>query len=255
MSDHDQAGVVSQRCCDSLQAALVDLGALSAVKPSKSWCVLNGGNGALAYVKHKKEDENVTVYLHHRLGEGDVLAAELRRVGLPHKRRPRVGKAVGWAAVTTVYLYVADAGTAEALSRAIVAYWGMPVRLRGPLLPEEVSSPAGLVEGATTGIAVNRYERSAEARAACIEHYGTMCQTCGIDLGSTYGVLGRGYIHVHHLVPLSTIGEGYVVDPIRDLLPVCPNCHAMLHREDPPIEPARFREMLRGAVAPGARHR
>ena len=36
---------------------------------------------------------------------------------------------------------------------------------------------------------------------------------------------------VHHIKPLSEINEEYEVDPINDLIPVCPNCHAMLHRQ------------------------
>jgi 5-methylcytosine-specific restriction protein A len=41
-------------------------------------------------------------------------------------------------------------------------------------------------------------------------------------------------IHVHHIVPVSSIGEKYKVDPINDLIPVCPNCHAVFHLSDPP---------------------
>ena len=51
-----------------------------------------------------------------------------------------------------------------------------------------------------------------------------------MDFEETYGELGRGFIHVHHLVPISSIGKTYQIDPINDLAPVCPNCHAMLHR-------------------------
>ncbi len=36
--------------------------------------------------------------------------------------------------------------------------------------------------------------------------------------------MGEGFIHVHHLKPLSEVGYEYRVDPIRDLRPVCPNC-------------------------------
>lgn len=39
---------------------------------------------------------------------------------------------------------------------------------------------------------------------------------------------------MHHLTQLSKIGQGYEVDPVNDLRPVCPNCHAMLHKRNPP---------------------
>jgi 5-methylcytosine-specific restriction protein A len=44
-----------------------------------------------------------------------------------------------------------------------------------------------------------------------------------------YGDFADGFIHVHHVVPVSQLGSGYRIDPTVDLVPVCPNCHAMLH--------------------------
>lgn len=84
-------------------------------------------------------------------------------------------------------------------------------------------------EGALKVIKVNAYERDRKARQACINFHGTDCKVCGLDFGSRYGEIGAGFIHVHHLVPLASIGAEYEVDPVKDLVPVCPNCHAMLH--------------------------
>ncbi|WP_371416419.1 HNH endonuclease [Dolichospermum sp. UHCC 0299] len=69
----------------------------------------------------------------------------------------------------------------------------------------------------------------------CISHYGTSCFVCGFNFGKIFGELGEGFIHVHHLKPLSQIGTEYEVDPVKDLRPVCPNCHAMIHRKSPPL--------------------
>ena len=44
-----------------------------------------------------------------------------------------------------------------------------------------------------------------------------------------YGPEYANKIHVHHIIPVSEIGEEYVIDPITDLIPVCPNCHMVLH--------------------------
>ncbi|MGE0558015.1 MAG: HNH endonuclease [Burkholderiales bacterium] len=98
------------------------------------------------------------------------------------------------------------------------------------VLPDEVSTPSLYYEGVSRTVAVNAYERDPRARKACIAHYGAICCVCGFDFGRTYGELGNGFIHVHHIVPLSKIGKGYAVNPIKDLRPVCPNCHAMLHK-------------------------
>lgn len=96
-------------------------------------------------------------------------------------------------------------------------------------LPEEIAAPAEIIEGAARSVLVNAYERSPEARAKCIAHHGTSCAVCGFDFGQEFGATANGFIHVHHLVPLSKIKQSYAVDPVNDLCPVCPNCHAMIH--------------------------
>ena len=100
-------------------------------------------------------------------------------------------------------------------------------------LPEEYRVSDALIkalpEGAKKTIVVNAYERNPKARAMCLAHYGTNCTVCGFSFAQVYGECGAGYIHVHHIKPISEIGGSYNVDPVADLRPVCPNCHAMLH--------------------------
>ncbi|MFV7782772.1 HNH endonuclease [Shewanella marisflavi] len=95
--------------------------------------------------------------------------------------------------------------------------------------PEEV--PCALKEGSKKTITVNSYERNTKARSECVNRYGVNCIVCGFNFESTYGQRGKGFIHVHHLIPISDIGDEYEINPITDLRPVCPNCHAMLHRK------------------------
>jgi hypothetical protein len=97
------------------------------------------------------------------------------------------------------------------------------------LLPGEVAQPSLYVEGATLRVSVNAYERSREAVLECKTRRGTTCLVCGFDFGAVYGAEFAGFIHVHHLRPLSDIGDKYKVDPVADLCPVCPNCHAVIH--------------------------
>lgn len=89
-------------------------------------------------------------------------------------------------------------------------------------------------EGAIKQIKINRYERDLAARNKCIAHYGLSCYICGFKFEDKYGSIGKGFIHIHHLKPLSEIGYEYELDPIQDLRPVCPNCHAIIHRRRPP---------------------
>lgn len=117
---------------------------------------------------------------------------------------------------------------------------GAAVRLVATAVPALSGDEAGLQafeghampEGAITHAEVLRYERSGSARAACLQHFGYRCQVCDLDFEERYGELGRGFMHVHHIVPLHEVAgiPNYRVNPIKDLRPVCPNCHAMLHR-------------------------
>jgi predicted HNH restriction endonuclease len=95
--------------------------------------------------------------------------------------------------------------------------------------PDEIADHTTRIEGARCSVLVNTYERDSVARQQCIDHYGTACVICGFDFGVVFGSDASGFIHVHHLTPLSQIGQEYVVDPVRDLRPVCPNCHAVIH--------------------------
>jgi 5-methylcytosine-specific restriction endonuclease McrA len=111
-------------------------------------------------------------------------------------------------------------------------------------LPEEVPRGSTYSEGSVQRILVNRYERDPRARKECIEHYGTKYLLCGFDFVAIYGEAMTGFIHVHHLHPLSADEKDQEVDAIRDLRPVCPNCHAVLHRREPPYSLDDVRRFL-----------
>lgn len=111
-------------------------------------------------------------------------------------------------------------------------------------LPEEIDVAEVFVEGAARQITVNAYERNPEARSRCIAHYGTQCFVCNFDFGAAYGEMLEGYIHIHHLRPLSEIDGEYEVDPIEDLRPVCPNCHAVIHSRRSPLSVDEVKAML-----------
>jgi len=110
---------------------------------------------------------------------------------------------------------------------------------------EELGSDVPLVEGASFTVKVSAFERNPVARQKCIDHYGANCFVCGFSFGTAYGSAADGYIHVHHLTPLASIGEEYVIDPIKDLRPVCANCHAVIHLRQPPYSIEEAIGMLR----------
>ena len=103
---------------------------------------------------------------------------------------------------------------------------------RERLFPDELEPGQEYIEGARKQVRVNAYERDSRARKVCINKYGYDCAVCGFNFESKYGLQGRDFIHVHHLKPLALTNGEYKLDPITDLRPVCPNCHAMLHRRE-----------------------
>lgn len=102
----------------------------------------------------------------------------------------------------------------------------------------------GYPEGARIKVEVNRYERNSVNRAVCIAYHGVRCQVCRFDFEAIYGKIGRGFIHVHHLVPLSQMRESYRINPITELVPLCPNCHAMVHKKAPPFTIEELRVLM-----------
>jgi 5-methylcytosine-specific restriction enzyme A len=107
----------------------------------------------------------------------------------------------------------------------------------------------GVPEGAKTQILVNRYERSAVNRAACIARFGARCRACDFSFEDRYGSLGAGYIEVHHTTPVSELGPNYVINPFVDLVPLCANCHAIVHRVKPPLRVEDLRRLLEGTAS------
>ena len=114
-------------------------------------------------------------------------------------------------------------------------------------LEENISTQkmSQLLEGNLKTIIVNAFERNPIARKQCLEFYGTSCLCCGFDFYKTYGVIGQNYIHVHHIIPISKIRKNYQVDPIKDLIPLCANCHAMIHRTTPALSIDKLKEIIK----------
>lgn len=121
---------------------------------------------------------------------------------------------------------------------------GMVLSLANIVPVEDEGEKTGYSEGDLHRIEVNRYERNPLNRKLCLAVKGYNCTVCGMNFESKYGKIGHNFIHVHHIVPVSEVGLGYMIDPVKDLVPVCPNCHAMLHRKEPPFLPEDLKSIL-----------
>ena len=106
---------------------------------------------------------------------------------------------------------------------------------------EEVPEPEE--EGGFQQILVNRYERNPRNRQAAIQEHGVRCFGCRMEMAEVYGEIAKGYIHIHHVKPISAV-QGARPD-IKDLVPLCPNCHAIVHLENPPVTIKRLKELIR----------
>lgn len=100
------------------------------------------------------------------------------------------------------------------------------------------------VEGALRDVQMQRHERSHAARQACLAHYGYDCFACGANLQLRYRGLQFELIHVHHEEPLSANFGPREVDPVEEMKPICPNCHAVIHSKSPPYSIDELRQML-----------
>lgn len=97
-------------------------------------------------------------------------------------------------------------------------------------------------EGQSHSVLSTRYERSRANRAAAIAVHGSSCAVCQFNFDENYGDLARGYVEVHHLIPVSSMGGPRPVDPLTELVPLCANCHRMAHRRWPPYTPQELAE-------------
>ena len=119
-------------------------------------------------------------------------------------------------------------------------------------IPEEIdeSEVSNLKEGQKKQIVVNAYERNPQARRRCLAYYSKInngkikCQICGFDFGEVYGQEFEGKIHIHHIKEIATIGEEYVIDATKDLIPICPNCHLVAHSRKPALQPDEIKRLL-----------
>lgn len=108
-----------------------------------------------------------------------------------------------------------------------------------------------LKEGQKAQITVNAYERNPQARLRCLAYYRRKnsgkikCEICGFDFGEVYGKEFEGTIHIHHIREISTLGEEYVIEAEKDLIPVCPNCHLVAHSRKPALSPEEIRKLIK----------
>jgi 5-methylcytosine-specific restriction protein A len=132
----------------------------------------------------------------------------------------------------------------DAAERRLGQMWSAHLERLEIRLPGELADGVAFPEGAVSQVRVNRFERDPAARRACVDRWGVDCAVCGGNFGRRYGSVGTGFIQVHHVTPPARVGPHYVLDPERDLRPVCADCHAMLHATYPTLTIGELRRRL-----------
>lgn len=154
-------------------------------------------------------------------------------------------------AVTGPYVETdSDLSEYEHIDNHVIEWAGLFFALIFPLLPvvpvqgDSDDQEKGELEGFRTSSISTKYERSRKNRIACLAVKGFRCWVCGINFEDVYGSIGSGFMEVHHIVPLSSLREEQRINPVKGLVPLCPNCHAMVHRRVPPYSVEELKGML-----------
>lgn len=259
MTAHEKLSALSQRLCDVLLSRLnSDLGAVER-KKAATWCTVGSGT-KFAFIRHKKG--GLVVYLRGKEDHDNSLLALAH--GTPIRINKRQGMGSDWAKITPYYFDFVDetaVGSAVELLTYVKSRLVPRERRRRIYLSPSEDTAREMVEGQRLTVQVSRIERDPAAREKCIQFFGVACAVCGFSFEDTYGEIGAGFIHVHHLNPLAMSEGTRRVDPKNDLRPVCPNCHEMLHRQTPPFTIEELRVRLSGTdpisgmvTAPRSRH-
>lgn len=114
-----------------------------------------------------------------------------------------------------------------------------------PFIPDNNEIQKIYTEGTPNQVFVTKYERNPFARKKCLDHYGYNCVVCDFNFEKTYGKIGKDFIHVHHLKQVATVGKTYEIDPVKDLRPICPNCHSIIHRQRTPLTIYEVKQLIK----------
>lgn len=111
-------------------------------------------------------------------------------------------------------------------------------------LDQEIDHKLFKEEGEVTLETCRKYERSRFNRDLCLSYHGYTCAACGQLMKDIYGEPGFKVVHVHHVIPVSKMDGPRILSPIKDLVPLCPNCHNVAHRKNPPYALEELKRFL-----------
>jgi len=258
-SEHESASEIAKSLCDHLHNCLPeDYLPQRHFTDSTCGAYVKGRKASLYWLYHY--DDHVSVYPYSKQILGT--SKEIQRL-LPFGviLQTRQSLESDWAKVAPYFFDIQTDEQANGMAPLLRYLSGLNPSSLSPAKsgargywypPSEEAEPttAAAEEGNRIAFLINRYERNRKNRNICIKAHGALCSVCGFDFSVAYGKIGKGYIHVHHLKPLGSLGgKPMKIDPIEDLRPVCPNCHEMLHQCNPPYSIAQLQAIIAAANA------
>ncbi|WNH12543.1 HNH endonuclease [Thalassobellus suaedae] len=214
---------------------------------------LTDGTKILVDIGLKQSSSRDYIYAYSKLMEGElytrtinVYATDYYLENIYNENGNLILKTALKAVDKHIVYYEGTSGASVIKGRAVYDKWKRITEndFSETVFPNEVEKEVEYSEGKTRHVIVNSYERNRQARQECIEHFGLNCQVCNFNFQEKFGELGMNFIHVHHIVDISTIGKEYSVNPKTDLIPVCPNCHAMLHKQKPAYSVSELKRIM-----------
>jgi 5-methylcytosine-specific restriction protein A len=133
------------------------------------------------------------------------------------------------------------------ISDIITPLFGMCIALIGI---EDTEADPSALEGNPVEAVSRRYERKPVNREICLSVRGRRCCCCNMDFGEVYGDIADGFIEVHHITPASEMGPGYLINPVTELVPICSNCHSVVHLSSPAASVDEVRAHLKREGSP-----
>ena len=240
--NHSNCSPESRAFCDALLKAFQDVYPDAArYEKTKSCAFAIGDSNRFAYLYHKSTAPVAPIYFR---GDPATKFPETSNGITPTLRDKLSGK---WAREFPYCIRLPYDSQASEIAALLLTY-SLPLAKRKQRNRDRSDHVNGfaLAEGKPRSILCTKYERRAKLRKICLTHFGYTCRGCLTSMADTYGPIASEMIHVHHLNPVATTGE-CLVDPIRDLCPLCPNCHAVVHLQDPPLTIDELQALLKSS--------
>ena len=166
----------------------------------------------------------------------DFILTELETLE-PH-HYPYMKYGAGFRGRQGVYLARLTPDLYAALSTIAIVFPEIPITEENPK-PEALIA-AEFAEGERQKRETNFFKRNPKLRLQAMQLHGATCIACSFDFEAKYGKAGKGYIEIHHLNPLAeradVVSGKQILTKVEDLVPLCANCHRVVHRTRPSLK-------------------